>query len=145
MTNRLAEEWYRQLLASWYVRRGQIVIFDRHFFSDYYAYDVAGRRSRPLSRRIHGFVLSRVYPKPDLVIYLDAPAEVLLARKGEGTVESLSRRRGEYLELASVTEHFFLMDASRPVDEVTRDVAEIVETFAAGRMRDDQRTRSPQS
>ncbi|MDQ3866205.1 MAG: AAA family ATPase [Actinomycetota bacterium] len=143
LTNRLAEEWYRQLLTSWYVHRGQIVIFDRHFFSDYYAYDVAGGRRRPLSRRIHGFVLARVYPKPDLVIYLDAPAEILLARKGEGTLESLSRRRNEYLALAPVTKHFFLVDASRPVDEVTRDVVRIVETFAAGGMRDEQRAQSP--
>ncbi|MBD0317249.1 MAG: AAA family ATPase [Thermoleophilia bacterium] len=142
LANRLAEEWYRQLLASWYARRGQIVIFDRHFFSDYYAYDVAGGRRRPLSRRIHGFVLARVYPKPDLVIYLDAPAEILLERKGEGTLESLSRRRDEYLALAPVTKHFFVVDASRPVDEVTRDVARIVERFAAGGTRDDERAQS---
>src|SRR3712207_8707740 len=52
--------------------------------------------------RSHGFVLAHVYPKPDLVVYLDAPPEVMLARKGEGSVEALARRRGEYLALADV-------------------------------------------
>jgi len=32
---------------------------------------------------LHGFVLSRLYPKPDLVIYLDAPAEILASKASE--------------------------------------------------------------
>ena len=131
LANRLAEEWYRQCLAWYHVRRGTIVVFDRHFFSDYYAYDIAGGSERPLSRRIHGFLLSRVYPAPDLVIYLDAPSDVLLARKGEGTIESLERRRGEYLELAPLVENFAVVDASGPLDDVTRGVAELICRFAA--------------
>jgi len=132
LANRLAEEWHRQLVASLHVRRGSIVVFDRHFLADYYAYDVAGEATRPLSRRLHGFFLSR-YPRPDLVIYLDAPAEVLLARKGEGTLESLARRRLEYLDLARVMRNFRVVDASRPVNEVTDDVVELIDAFSAGR------------
>lgn len=130
--NRLAEEWHRALLASLHRRRGSIVVFDRHFFADYYAYDVAPRR-RSASRRLHGFVLSRLYPKPDLVVYLDAPAEVLLERKGEGTLESLTRRRQEYLELARVLQRFAVVDAARPLDQVTRDVVEVIQAFSEGR------------
>jgi thymidylate kinase len=130
LTNQLAEEWYRQLVAWSHVRRGSVVLFDRHFFSDYYAYDVAGGERRSLSRRLHGFALQRLYPKPDLVVYLDAPPEVLLARKGEGTVEALARRRGEYLELASLTPHFAVVDAGRPLDEVVHDVADVIGGYA---------------
>ena len=54
---------------------------------------VAGR----CLRRIHGYNLRRLYPRPDLVILLDAPAEVFFARKGEGTLESIESRRQEYL------------------------------------------------
>ncbi len=122
LANRLADEWYRQLLAWRATRRGEVVVFDRHFFADYHAYDVAGG-SRPLSRRIHGFVLARAYPKPDLVVYLDAPAEVLLARKGEGDVAALERRRGDYRRLADVAPDFVQVDATRPTDEVVRAVA----------------------
>ena len=131
--NRLAEEWYRQLRAWSYVRRGVVVVFDRHFFSDYHAHDIAGNGARSFERRVHGFLLSRVYPKPSLVVYLDAPPELLLARKGEGTLESLERRRRDYLELAAETEHFVTVDASRSLDEVVSDVARAIETFAASR------------
>jgi thymidylate kinase len=133
LANRVAEEWYRQLVASAYIRRGVIVIFDRHFFSDYYAHDVAAGAARPLERRIHGFLLAHVYPKPDLVIFLDAPPEVLLARKGEGTLESLERRRQDYFELAPRTKHFVVVEANRPLDEVTTDVADAIRRFALSR------------
>ena len=83
LTNRLAEEWYRQALASSWRRRGAIVIFDRHFIADYHAYDMSGA-ARTMSRRLHGFLLSRAYPKPDLVIYLDAVARGPVRPQGRG-------------------------------------------------------------
>jgi predicted ATP-grasp superfamily ATP-dependent carboligase/thymidylate kinase len=132
LANRLAEEWQRALVASVQRRRGSIVIFDRHFFADYYAYDVAAHGQRSASRRLHGFVLARLYPKPDLVLYLDAPAETLLRRKGEGTLESLSRRRHEYLELEQVMANFAVVDADRPLDEVVSEVASVVEKHTNG-------------
>jgi predicted ATP-grasp superfamily ATP-dependent carboligase/thymidylate kinase len=132
LANRLAEEWQRALVAAVERRRGSIVIFDRHFFADYYAYDVAAHGRRSVSRRLHGFALARLYPKPDLVLYLDAPAETLLRRKGEGTLESLSRRRGEYLELGEVMTNFAVVDADRPLDEVVSEVASLVEQHTNG-------------
>ena len=133
LANRLAEEWYRQYLAWRHLRRGTVVLFDRHFFTDYYAYDVAGGSARTLSRRIHGFLLAHAYPRPDLIVYLDAPAEVLLARKGEGTIESLERRRSEYLELAGLVRNFASVDAARPLEEVSGEVAALIKAFARSR------------
>lgn len=124
--NRLAEEWYRQALAWSYGRRGAVVLFDRHFFADYHAYDVTGGPDLPLGRRIHGYLLDRAYPKPDLVVYLDAPAEVLLARKGEGSLELLDQRRLDYLGLAAVAPDFAVVDATRSLDEVTAEVVELI-------------------
>ena len=132
LANRLAEEWHRQLLAARSVRRGSVVVFDRHFFADYHAYDVAGA-DRTLSRRVHGWLLAHAYPKPDLVICLDAPGEVLHARKGEGTVELLERRRRDYLRLRDVSERFEVVDATQPLDEVARDVAHAIRGFEAAR------------
>lgn len=123
LLNWMAEEWYRQAIASWHERRGELVLFDRHFFCDYYANDVAGRRpGRPWTSRIHGRMLERLYPRPDLVILLDAPAEVLHARKGEGTPESLERKRQEYMALSEVVERFQVVDATRDIDTVVADV-----------------------
>jgi len=89
--------------------------------------------TRSLGRRVHGLLLAHVYPKPDLVVFLDAPPELLLARKGEGTIESLQRRRQDYLQLAPLTKHFVVVDASRPLEEVTLDVAAAIERFSAAR------------
>ncbi len=132
--NQVAEEWYRQTIAWSHQRRGEVVIFDRHFFTDYYAYDVAGTHvHRTLARRLHGALLLHAYPRPDLVVYLDAPAQVLLARKGEGSVESLERRRQDYLELRDRFSHFSVVDATRPLDEVVTTVASAISAYAASR------------
>lgn len=130
LVNRLGEEWFRQLVAWIYLRRGYVVLFDRHFFSDYYAHDIAGDApSRSLSSRIHGFVLDRLYPKPDLIVFLDAPADVLYARKGEGTPALLEGRRQEYLQLRDKVEHFAIVDATQEIDAVTGEVAALIEGF----------------
>jgi hypothetical protein len=47
-------------------------------------------------------LLKRVYPRPSELVLLDAPAEVLHARKPEGTLEALRARRQEYLDLFEV-------------------------------------------
>ena len=133
--NRLAEEWYRQWLAWRWERSGAVVVFDRHFFVDYHAYDVdAGTDAdRTWSQRLHGSLLGRFYPRPDLVVYLDAPGDVLLARKGEGTVEALERRRDEYRAIAGHVPDFVEVDATRPVDQVTQRVAEAIVSRLPGR------------
>ncbi|HMQ34079.1 MAG TPA: hypothetical protein PKD53_25320 [Chloroflexaceae bacterium] len=143
LINRMSEEWFRQILAWNYRRGGNIVVFDRHYFADYYAYDIANPgQEKPLTRRVHGFMLDKLYPRPDLTIYLDAPAEVLFARKGEGTIESLERRRQSYLQMADVLEHFEVVNVDRPLEEGASDVAGLVYGFyrrkaaAAGRLGD---------
>jgi thymidylate kinase len=133
LVNRLAEEWYRYLIAWSHVRRGEIVVFDRHFYADYHASDVAAvaeSKPKPIGRRIHGFLLFRLYPKPDLLIYLDASPEVLFKRKGEGTLDSLERRRRDYVEVVKLAPQAVVVDANRALEDVTRDVAEAIRLFA---------------
>ena len=131
IANWVAEEWFRQLLAWYHSKlRGRVVLFDRHFFADYYAYDVApAAQPRSLASRMHGGILRHAYPKPDLFIFLDAPPAVLLARKGEGTLEFLERRRREYLQLGDVVRQFVVVDADRPPDEVADEVGRIITRF----------------
>ena len=131
----MAEEWYRAALARGARRSGKVVIFDRHFFCDYYAADIRpapandAEPRRTLASRIHGGVLRRWYPKPDLAILLDAPADVLIARKAGGTVESVEARRREYHELADVLPAFAVVDANVPLDSAVQAVRERIISF----------------
>jgi len=127
LANHLTEEWFRQTLAWYHMARGRIVLFDRHFYSDYYAHDIVrGGRERSLSQRLHGFVLEHLYPKPDLVILLDAPTEVLWARKQEGTFEAVARRREEYLQMGEVFDDFAVVDATKPQEVVAQEISSLI-------------------
>ena len=129
--NQVCEEWYRVAVARRFERRGFVVVFDRHFFADYWAHDVAPtERERSLARRVHGRMLARL-PRPDCTILLDAPASVLFARKAEGTLEALERRRQEYLELRARLGDCALVDASRPAPEVQAEVLAILRALCA--------------
>jgi len=130
LTNWLAEEWYRQAVAVYHMRRGTIVVFDRHFFADFYEEETEdGGGDRRLSKRIHGFVLQHVYPKPDLTIWLDAPPEVLYARKPEGSLDQLRKKQLGYRAVADLLPEVVLVNAALPADEVSRQVAEVIHAF----------------
>lgn len=124
----MTEEWFRQLLALGQGLRGRIVVFDRHFFLDYYHADVDSAGRRGPAQRLHGWMLRRIYPRPDLVIMLDAPAEVLHARKPEATVAWLERRRQQYLELAPLVPQFVVVDVDRPLDAAVSEVVTAIES-----------------
>ncbi len=133
MTNWLAEEAYRAVLARRLQRRGTVVVFDRHFFCDYYAGAIAPTAEpRALDVRIHGYVLEHWYPRPDLVLMLDAPADTLVARRPEVVAESVARRREEYLSLAHVLPAFEIVTVDRPLDVVVDDVAARIVAFVDG-------------
>lgn len=133
LANRLGEEGYRQAVAWWFRRRGVVVVYDRDFFVDYFAHDVANPDpNRSLASRLHGFILTHFYRRPDLVILLDAPAALLFARKGEGTIELLERRRHEYLQLREHVKQFAIVDATQPPADVLRDVTTLILRVAAG-------------
>jgi thymidylate kinase len=74
--------------------RGAIVLCDRH--------PVEGLAVRPrqsaLGHRLESFLLSRLTPWPDAVVVLDAPTEVLVARKPEHPRGVIERWRGAYAE-----------------------------------------------
>lgn len=137
MANWLAEETYRAALARRIQRRGSTVVFDRHFFCDYYANAIAPTDAeRPLDIRIHGWVLKHWYPRPDLTLFLDAPPEVLVSRKAGDTIERVARRREEYLSLGSVLPAFEVVDANRPLGDVVEDVVRRIVAFTSGHERD---------
>jgi thymidylate kinase len=137
LANSLAEEAYRLWVAHRDTRRGRVVIFDRHFFADFFAADISGHGGpRPLPRRIHGFMLQHVFPKPDFVVCLDAPAEVLYARKPEGTLERVRKKREELLAALDAMPHSLVVDATSPPDEVVSEVATAVRSLYVRRLQE---------
>ena len=128
--NRILDELYRQLVALYYVHRGVVVLFDRHFLYDYYHFDVKPVNGKtPFKRRLHGFFLKHGFSEPDLVICLDAPAEVVFKRKGEFSVEYLEKRRSQYLDLKNVTANFAVVNVDRDLDTVKQEVSSLVWQF----------------
>jgi thymidylate kinase len=106
--------------------RGRLVLFDR------YVYDAAvPPQGRHLTlKRIYFQVLLRCAPAPDLVILLEAPGEVLFARKGEMDPVTLDAHRD------AVSRHVHRVSArsGRPVVAVvdaTRSPADVAEASAA--------------
>ncbi len=125
LVNRIAEESTRQLVSWGNQLAGRLVVYDRHFLFDYW--QPTGRWKLRLSDRLHLWFLRWVYPKPDMVIFLDAPSEVLLARKEEVPAKYLDKRRAAVLDAGRLVDRFEVVDASRPFDEVLSDVLDIVE------------------
>lgn len=130
LLNRLAEETVRHGLGSWHQWRGRLVVTDRDFLIDY---SVAAKPPMALTDRIHLFVLGRLLPKPDLVVWLDAPPDVLYGRKPEVPISYLERRREGIGRVGSAFRRFEVVDADRSLDEVYRSVEILVESACQGR------------
>jgi thymidylate kinase len=127
--NRLAEARWRQLVVFLYRRRGHVVLLDRHILFESLSEGPARRRSGWLERYEYR-LLDRSYPRPDVVVFLDAPIDVLRRRKGEVRPSELERLRGAILELGGRMPAFHRVDADRPLEDVLADVNEIVTAFA---------------
>jgi thymidylate kinase len=127
--NRLAEAWWRQLLSVVYRARGYIVVYDRHFLFEA-APDAAtpSKRPHPIDHLEH-WVLSRSYPLPDLVVFLDAPSDVLHRRRPEAKPKRLDERRAAILRQGRRVANFTVVDATRPLDEVTAAVTTLIQEF----------------
>jgi len=136
LLNRLTEEWYR-LIISWnYQIRGYLVIYDRHFIFDYMPDQLDERKTRRrLTTRIHDWSLNNLYEVPSLVIFLNAPAEVLYARKGEATIDYINAKNKAFLEFGKKLKNFEVVDAAQPVDKVFDDVRKKMSEFFNAKMK----------
>lgn len=123
--NRMAEEWYRQIVSWIYQLRGYVVICDRHFVFEYSVLDSdeIGNREQAFGDRLHHWCLQHLYPRPDATIFLDAPADVLHRRKGEWTLENIRKQRDMLIERGKEVANFIRIDATQPLDDVVNDVA----------------------
>jgi len=130
LANRIAEEWYRQLIVWIYRMFGHIVLCDRHFLFDYVSsYTDSHDEKAPLSVRIHSALLNSLYPKPDLVIFLDATPQLLHRRKPEWGLNHLERQREHILALSQKCHQFVRVNAAQSIEDVVSDVIDAIQHF----------------
>ena len=102
--------------------RSTLVLNDRHFldlFVDTKRYRYGGPMW--LLRLVRWLI-----PKPDLVILLDVPAEVLQRRKQEVSFGESARQRNAYLSLVRGLSNGYVIDAARPLQEVADQVGDVI-------------------
>ena len=118
----LSTQWTGWLRGAYHQRRGRLVLFDR------YAYDALLPTRFRYSRlgRARRWLLAHACPAPELVVFLDAPGEVLHARKGEKSVTLLESQRQAYRALLLRLPRAAVVDASREAEQVRPEVTAII-------------------
>jgi len=119
--------WFVYYMASYPVRRlmmarAHLILHDRHFVDalvDPTRFRYGGPEA--LLRLIWRFI-----PKPDLIILLDAPAEVLQHRKQEVSLEETARQRSAYSSLIRSLDNGHVVNAGQALDDVVTDVSAII-------------------
>lgn len=67
---------------------------------------------------------TQIMPQPDLILFLDAPPEVLLTRKQEVSRGALENSRRRYLELGRWYRRFLIIDVTQSLEQVVEVVME---------------------
>lgn len=119
---RLLTQWQRYLTGRGHQLRRRLVIFDR------YTYDalLPSRQPTGKMKEWRRWLLAYSCPAPDVVIFLDAPGELLYARKKEHSATILEQQRQGYLALRSTVPHMVVVDATRDPEEVRREVTALI-------------------
>lgn len=120
-----ALDWWVGYLSHWLPLRARdtLILLDRHYFLDLSIDPLRYRYSGPLwlARLISHFL-----PDPDLFILLDAPIEVLHSRKQELSAVEAARQRQAYLDLVRQLPNGYVVDASKPLEQVVNQVKQII-------------------
>jgi thymidylate kinase len=125
LLRRVSEESYRQLVSWIYQLQGNVVLYDRHFLFDACP-PPTDRSRRRLTDRMHHWFLRKCYPRPGLAIFLDAPSDVLYARKQEVPQDYLERDRQNLSSKSCYAKKFITVDSTQPLEEVVDLVKELM-------------------
>jgi thymidylate kinase len=120
--NSLAEQGLRYRVGAYHRLRGRLVVFDRYAAGSLMAVQQDGA----LHKRLRRWAMQLLCPPPDMVVYLDAPAEVLYQRKQEHSPELLDRQRQRYLQILDGVAQTAFVDAGREPEQVRRQVAGLI-------------------
>jgi thymidylate kinase len=105
--------------------RSTLVIYDR-YYTDLM---VDPKRFRLKVPKFLLKSLGLLIPKPDLIILLDAPAEVIYQRKQEVEFDEIKRQQQAYKEMVLKIENSVIIDVSKSIDEVVNEVENTIIEF----------------
>ncbi len=131
--NRVIETYWRQLITFYYRIQGVMVIYDRYILFDAAPKKSSNFKMKKMFDYLEYLIFNYLMPKPDLVIFLDAPSEVLYSRKGEASIKHLNSRRAATLKQGERIKNFVRVDASQPLEQVLEEVESLVNQFYQAR------------
>ncbi len=105
--------------------RGGIVLVDRYYL-DLFVDQKRYRLQVPQIMIRFAYVFLK---KPDLILMLDAPAEILQARKQEVSIQETARQQLAYRTLAASMENSILLDAAQPAEAVAHQATKAILEF----------------
>jgi len=109
--------------------RGGLVLIDRYYF-DFFIDQLRYRLRAPAALVRLGY---RCLPKPDLVLLLDAPVDVLQGRKQEVSRAETQRQRDAYLDLVRNLPNGRVIDAAQPAEKVAAQIVGVALDFMSER------------
>ncbi|MFC1850239.1 hypothetical protein ACFL27_08615 [candidate division CSSED10-310 bacterium] len=112
------------LLGHFFIRRIKayysIAVSDR-YFHDYFIQKRYSRCPRWLL-----FFLTKIIPKPDILIYLDHQPELIRARKKDLPVVEISRQVRECQKMIQDSPNGFMVDTSNNTEKVVKEIQNII-------------------
>lgn len=104
-----------------------VIISDRLFYDSLVDQAInLGHRGERLLEELNSWWMGLIFPTPDMVVYIDCPADVAYTRKDDAPdIEYLSERRRLYLSLAD-RYGWIKIDGTLPVDKLAQQIKDIV-------------------
>jgi hypothetical protein len=110
----VVEEWYASLFQE---KKGTLLICDRY----YHDLLVDPKRYRFGAPLWIARLIGKLMPQPKLWILLNAPADVLQARKQEVSPQETARQCKAYMDFIHKRRRHVVVDAAQPLDNVIAD------------------------
>jgi thymidylate kinase len=118
---RLSSLLVKAVRIGYHRRLGRLVVLDR-YTSDA---DLPGR-GLDRKARVSARLARMTNLRPDLMLLLDAPAEVMRARKPEHDLAEIQQLRRAYLDMVGRFPQMVVLDAAQPLDAVRRQAAAVL-------------------
>lgn len=122
----------RRLVVAWLSssvrrRRGESIALDRHPLEA-----VIGPPTSKTTTRVRRWMLAHLLPRPEVVVVLMAPPEVLHERKPEHGIDEVVAKRDRYLELAR-SRGYRVVDTTEPPAAVVASIRRAVHDRSGAR------------